>query len=355
MYIEKRVSVEAILFEDDNVQILKTSSAAKKAILYVAITPRAKENDDVIVNMTSTELKLGTGGMDIVTSVLGASPVNSQEPKGHIMKARYLPNQLSVIAVESQESPYHALFNKPFSLERKKVVIAELHSMIPVCFWCMDFLKKDSKMVVIISDEASLPISLSNHVRELSKDERFITITIGQAFGGTYEAINLPTALQFASEILKGDLIIVTLGPGVVGTGTTFGFSGIEQASWANIIGSLNGIPVWIPRISQQDERERHQGISHHTLTPLLKFTFVKSVVPIPELIGNIKEKVMLQIEEIKKKHDVYLLEQKPLEKLVSHCIKKSSLPIKTMGRQFDDDPSFFLAVAAVIKWVMNR
>ncbi|UTW70685.1 DUF3866 family protein [Anaerobacillus sp. HL2] len=38
------------------------------------MTPRASINSEVIVNATSTELKLGTGGMDIVTSVLQSLP-----------------------------------------------------------------------------------------------------------------------------------------------------------------------------------------------------------------------------------------------------------------------------------------
>ncbi|UTW69795.1 DUF3866 family protein [Anaerobacillus sp. HL2] len=119
----------------------------------------------------------------------------NSEPNGHIMKARYLPNQHSVLAVEAQESQYHPLFNKPFSLQEKKVLIAELHSMLPICFWAMDFLKNDGSMVAIISDEASIPLSLSSHVRALKNDKRFSTITIGQAFGGSYEAVNLATWL----------------------------------------------------------------------------------------------------------------------------------------------------------------
>ncbi|UTW69794.1 DUF3866 family protein [Anaerobacillus sp. HL2] len=67
-------------------------------------------------------------------------------------------------------------------------------------------------------------------------------------------------ALQFAKEVLrKADVILVTLGPGVVGTGTSYGFYGIVQASWANIINSLDGVPVWVPRLSESDKRERHK------------------------------------------------------------------------------------------------
>lgn len=354
MYIEKKVIVEEILYEDEDVQLLKTTASAKKALLYLAITPRAKENDLVVVNATSTELKLGTGGMDIVISVLDAQPKEDVSINGHIIKARYLPSQLSVLAVEAQESEYHQLFKKSFSLKGKKILIGELHSMIPLCFWGMDFLKKDGKMVVIISDQASIPLSLSDHVRSLKKDQRFITITIGQAFGGTYEAINLPTALQFATEVLNSDVIVITLGPGVVGTHTRFGFSGIEQAAWANVVGSLGGIPIWIPRLSEADSRERHLGISHHTLTPLKQFTYPKCIIPLPKINGLIAEKISKQVLELDLQHQIHWVAKEPLEALIEHCLNKSPLPIKTMGRQYKDDRLFFLGVAAALTWLLD-
>jgi hypothetical protein len=355
MYIEIKVTVEEILYEDEEIQILKTSAGAQKALIYLAITPRAKVADEVIVNSTSTKLNLGTGGIDIVTSIIGAKPKEETFPNGHVMKARYLPNQLSVNAVEAQESGYHHLFNEPFTLQGKKVLIGELHSMIPICFWGMDYLKKGGKMVVIISDEASIPLSFSRHVRALKKDDRFVTITIGQAFGGTYEAVNLPTALQFAIDVLKGDIIFVTLGPGVVGTGTIHGFSGIEQANWANIIGSLGGIPVWVPRLSEKEKRERHLGISHHTITPLTRFTYVNSILPLPAIQGATKEKIMKQVEAIGQIHEVQWVPIERLEGLINHCINSSPLPIKTMGRNYLDDPIFFLGVAAALQFVITE
>lgn len=355
MYIEEKVSVEEILYEDEEVQLLKTSASAKKALLYISIIPKVKVGDEVIVNATSTRLNLGTGGMDIVTSVIGSSPKQNLRSSGHIMKARYLPNQHSVMSVESQESDYHHLFQGSYSLKDKKILIGELHSMIPICFWAMDYLSKDDNMIAIISDEASIPLSLSRHIRELKKEPRFSTITIGQAFGGKYEAINLPTALQFATDVLKGDVILVTLGPGVVGSGTYYGFSGIEQASWANIIGSLGGSPVWIPRLSEKDKRDRHLGISHHTSTPLNTFTHVNCTIPMPEVFGDIAIKITKQIEIISRQHSVHWLTTEPLKQIVQHCLEKSAVPIKTMGRGYEDDPIFFLGVVAAVKWLIDN
>ncbi|OJT85865.1 hypothetical protein BM535_22000, partial [Clostridioides difficile] len=65
------------------------------------------------------------------------------------------------------------------------------------------------------------------------KEKKLIdsTITIGNAFGGDYECINIYTALITAKEILKADAVFVSMGPGIAGTGTKYGFTGIEQGS----------------------------------------------------------------------------------------------------------------------------
>lgn len=354
MFIENEVVVEDILFEDEEIQILKTSSEASKAILYRTVHPKVNVGSKVKVNETATNLRLGTGGVDIVTAVTESKSYKRDDPVGHIMKARYLPNQHSVLSVESQESEDHHLFTSPFSLGGKKVLIGELHSMIPICFWVMDKLKPSSSMVVIVNDDACLPLSYSNHIRALKKDSRFSTITIGQAFGGTYEAVNLQSALQFAHEKLNPEIILITTGPGVVGTGTTYGFSAMSQANWANVVGSLFGKPVWIPRLSEKDARSRHQGISHHTITPLLQFTYQRSIIPLPDVMSALKSKVKEQAEEINQQHQVEWIKFNGAE-LIEHCIKQSEVPVVTMGRSFEDDPLFFLGVAACMYWLLKE
>lgn len=354
MYKEIEVVVEGIIFEDEQVQLLKTSSSAKKAILYRTIHPKVTIGDYVNVNITATNLRLGTGGIDFVTAVRASKEYFCEDPKGHIMKARYLPNQHSVLSIESQESEDHDLFTTSFSLKKKNVLIGELHSMIPICFWVMDKLKPNASMVVIVSDEACLPLSFSNHVRELKKDQRFQTITIGQAFGGTYEAVNLQTALQYAHEKLQADIILVTTGPGVVGTGTNYGFSGMTQANWANVIGSLSGIPVWIPRLSEKDKRSRHQGISHHTLTPLTEFTYKESIIPLPNVTNLFMNKVREQARVLEERHVVKWVDFNG-EELINYCNEKTKVPLTTMGRRYEEDALFFLGVAAAIFWVITN
>lgn len=82
-----------------------------------------------------------------------------------------------------------------------------------------------------MTDGASLPIYLSKNVDTLKEKLIDSTITIGNAFGGDYECINIYTALITAKEILKADAVFVSMGPGIAGTGTKYGFTGIEQGS----------------------------------------------------------------------------------------------------------------------------
>ncbi|MFV8829410.1 DUF3866 family protein [Alkalihalobacterium sp. APHAB7] len=356
MYRDEVVIVRKIIFEDDDIQLLETSGGAGRAILYRTFFPKVQEHQEVVVNVTATELKLGTGGWDIVKAIPQAHSHKELTTDGHIMKVRYMPNQHSVLAVEAQESEEHSLFHTSFSLNERPVLLAELHSMLPLVYGLIKSFSASMKLTVIISDEAALPLKISEHLRILSKEEQFHSITVGQAFGGEFEAVNLITAIQYADQKLKSDVILITLGPGVVGTGTVYGFSGMELANWANIVGSLEGQPVWIPRISFADERERHYGISHHTLTPLKKFTWSKSLVPLPLLSNSHQaETLREQVESIQEQHCIKWVETKSFQEELAGALKWYPKQIKTMGRTFEDDPTFFYTVAAAVFTVINQ
>jgi hypothetical protein len=65
------------------------------------------------------------------------------------------------------------------------------------------------------------------------------------------------------------DAVVCAIGPGVVGTGSRFGHGALAAADAVNAAGALGGAPVLAPRVSAADERERHRGLSHHTLAVL--------------------------------------------------------------------------------------
>src|SRR4030095_12734642 len=57
-------------------------------------------------------------------------PVDAPGP-GHVIKARYTPSQVRVLAVEEEDSPHRAAVAACTGLDGLPVVCAELHSMVP--------------------------------------------------------------------------------------------------------------------------------------------------------------------------------------------------------------------------------
>ncbi|MDI3312112.1 MAG: DUF3866 family protein [Thermoanaerobacterium sp.] len=315
-----------------------------KAVNYNKITGIINVDDVVYVNQTARNLQLGTGGYDFV--ILNTR-YDAFEYKniGHIMKMRYSPMQINVLSVEEQDSPYHDIFNNFEGLHGMPVIVAELHSMLAPTAIVLKKLKPSVKISYVMTDSACLPISFSNTVHYL-KENSFIdsTITIGHAFGGDFEAVNIYSALICAREVAKSDVAIVAMGPGIVGTGTKYGFSGIDQAAIIDAINKIKGNPILIPRISFNDTRERHNGISHHTVT-------------VVELVNSTCN---MAVPKLKYEKGLFL--KKQLENPVFDKINKCFVDVETfrellhnvkdikfttMGRGLDEESEFFDACIA--------
>jgi hypothetical protein len=93
------------------------------------------------------------------------------------------------------------------------------------------------------------------------------TVTAGQAFGGDLETVTVHTGLLAARHVLGAEVTVVAQGPGNLGSGTRWGFSGVACGEAVNAVAALGGRPVASLRISEADPRPRHRGISHHSLT----------------------------------------------------------------------------------------
>ena len=94
-------------------------------------------------------------------------------------------------------------------------------------------------------------------------------ITAAPAYGGEHEAISVAGALDAAAHALGWDAAIVGPGPGIIGSETRLGHGGMAALDSAHAALSL-GLPTLLsPRLSAADPRERHRGVSHHTLTVL--------------------------------------------------------------------------------------
>lgn len=354
MYVEEMVRVICILEEDDTIQKLQTNGGTGRAILYKVSSPRADAGDDVLVNATAGVLQLGTGGFDIVISV--KDKVQQMKTKGHIMKARYTSCQHSVTSVDDPEHDDYSIFHSSFHLSRQPVFIAELHSMLPVILGALTLRNKKTKVGVILSDEASLPAGLSDHMRIWKSYSNVFVVTTGQAFGGTEEAVTIPNALQWLVTVKKPDILIISMGPGTTGTGTPFGYSGIGAAQWANITGSLGGQPVWVPRVSFAETRRRHYGISHHTLTTMERFTYAPSVLVLPTLTRSQTDTMESQLLPLrnKKKHSIIYENARGWLKEWKSWSETYPIPIRTMGREVLADEAYILGILAAVKYIFR-
>ena len=107
-------------------------------------------------------------------------------------------------------------------------------------------------------------------------------MTVGQAYGGEHEAVTLHSGLLAAKHVLGADIAVVIQGPGNVGTGTPWGYTGVAAGEALNAVGTLGGRGVAALRVSDADARDRHRGISHHSTTAYGRICLVAADVPLP-------------------------------------------------------------------------
>ena len=178
------------------------------------------------------------------------------------MKLRYTSLQVDTGAGEEAAGD-----DLPASLGGMPVVACGLHSQLPCVAVVVRRLLPSVRIAYVMTDGGSLPIALSDTVHEL-REGGFVdlTITAGHAFGGDVEAVNLHSALALAAHH-HADVVIAGIGPGVVGTGTKLGHTGLDVVGIVDATAALGGVPILAVRFSEADARERHQGPSHHTMT----------------------------------------------------------------------------------------
>ncbi|MBB6216648.1 hypothetical protein HNQ80_002752 [Anaerosolibacter carboniphilus] len=312
----------------------------QKAINYNHLTGDIKIDDSVLLNTTAIDLGLGTGGYHFVICNLDR-PERSISSKGHIMKLRYTPYQLKVFAAEEQESEYHHVFHDFQSLLGMPVIVGTLHSMLPAIIETLISLDPNIRIAYIMTDGAALPLDLSNLVFDLKENKKLCgTVTIGHAFGGDLECVNIYNGLIATKEILKADITVITMGPGIVGTGTKYGFTGIEQGNIVDAVTDLGGTPIAIPRISFTDQRPRHQGISHHSITVLDTICKTSAIVGIPIFEGMKHRFIEDQLMQttIAQKHQITFRECEDIHGFLLN----SSIKMKTMGRNLHQEIEFF-------------
>jgi hypothetical protein len=313
------------------------------ALAYPQLVGQPRVGDRVLLNTAALELGLGTGGFALVVALPDRLPPDVEEP-GHLVKARYLPLQATVLGVDEQDSPHHDLLRDADGLGAMPVVVADLHSSLPAVLAGVRALRPEARVVYVATDGGALPLAFSKTVAGLRAAGWLAgTVTVGQAFGGDLEAVTVHNGLLAAGRVLGAEVAVVTQGPGNLGTGTKWGFSGVAAGEVVNAVGVLGGRPVAALRISQADPRDRHRGVSHHSLTAYGRVALVPADVPVPDLPGELGGLVRRQVEELAGRHRLVSVDCAPLRS----ALEASPVRLSTMGRGLAEDPAAFLAAAA--------
>ncbi len=341
-----------------------TAPTQVRALAYPALTGRPEPGDRVLLNTTALDLGLGTGGYALVVAVPDRLPPDRSGP-GHLVKARYTPLQAVVLGADEQGSPYHAVLRDAEDIGGMPVVVADLHSALaPVLAGLYDATERDFdtraampargddapeppgalRAVYVMTDGGALPAWFSRTCATLREAGWLAgTVTVGQAFGGDLEAVTLHTGLLAARHVLGADVAVVAQGPGNLGTGTRWGFSGVAAGEAVNAAAVLAGRPVAALRVSDADPRERHHGVSHHSLTAYGRVALARADVVVPDLPGAFGARVTAQAAPLGTRHALVRVGVDGLAEALGRC----PAPLSTMGRGLAADGAYFLAAAA--------
>ncbi|YAL84584.1 DUF3866 family protein [Dermacoccaceae bacterium W4C1] len=330
-----------------------SSGTSVRALSYTDLMGEVGVGDRVLLNTSALQRGLGTGGLALVVGLADRVPPDPPSGPGHLVKARYTPTQAIVLGVDDQESQHHDAIAAADDLAGMPVIVADLHSALPAILVGLRHASAEAgaalpRVVYLMSDGGALPLAFSRLVAGLNEAGWLAgTITTGQAYGGDLEAVTTHTGLLAARTVLEADVAIVAQGPGNLGTGTAWGFSGVAAGEALNATHALGGRGVAALRISEADARPRHQGISHHSLTAYSRVNLSPARVPVPELGGALGAKVQAQAAEMRRIAGPRLqLQTVPVQGLLP-ALRACPVPLRTMGRGLDQDAAAFLASAA--------
>ncbi len=290
-----------------------------ECIAFPRQTGPVEVGDTVLVNTQAMDLKLGSGGFDVLyanmTRGLGLLPPSS----AHVMTLPYTIGQAAAASVEEHDKLADGLGGMP-------VVCCGLHSQLaPV----VAGIGVGVRVAYAQLAGGALPVAFSDTVRAL-KSRRLLetAIAVSPCLDGDVQAVTAASALVWAKA--RGfDAVVCGIGPGVVGTGSTFGHGGLSVAEAANVTAALGGRAIVAVRYSGADGRERHRGVSHHTRSAL-RLVLGQREIAWPLGLGlDVELGVVSEID---------------VDHWQDAC---AGLPLRHMGRGPMDDPWFFATAFA--------
>ncbi|HEY7070937.1 MAG TPA: DUF3866 family protein [Acidimicrobiales bacterium] len=307
--------------------LARVATDAGRAYALVELTGPVAVGDRVVLNTTAVELGLGTGGWHVVHWNLARDAWSRPGP-GHIMKVRYTSLQHDAGAAE-EDHP-----DLPATLPGIPVVACSLHSQVAVVAAVVRSQLPGARIAYVMTDGAALPLALSDLVHALrERGVLDVTVTAGHAFGGDLEAVAVPSALALAHHVAGADLVVVGMGPGVVGTASALGTTAVEVAGIVDAAASMGARVALCCRASSADPRERHRGVSHHVRT-VLDLAATRAVLPLPAALAP-----ELDGATVVDGPDA------------AEVLAALDLAVTTMGRGPAEDPAFFAAAAAAGEW----
>jgi hypothetical protein len=300
-----------------------------------------REGDEVVVNVEALDLGLGSGGFDVVHVNLTRGLEASGESREHVMKLNYTSLQHPVDPVELPVRLMRPDDGKvaPEGGERSvAVMVLPLHGHLAPAAWAIAEGRTGARVGYVQTGGGALPGSLSRDVAQLRERDLLCGhVTAAPAYGGEHEALSVAGALDAAAHKLGWDAAILGPGPGIIGSETQLGHGGLAALDSAHASLAL-GLPTLLsPRLSAADPRERHRGVSHHTLT-VMRMLLGRVVVAVPA--GN--PVIIAQLAEAAAWR--HKLREAPAD-LAGYAA--SGLPARTMGLGIDEDPLFFAAPLA--------
>jgi hypothetical protein len=317
------------------------------ALAYLPLVGVPEVGDRVLLTVGALARGLGTGGYAMVAALPDRLPTDPAPSIGHLVKGRYMPLQAMVLGVDEQDSPHHSTLREADDLDGLPAVVADLHSALPAVVAGIRDHRPTARVVYVMTDGGALPAWFSRSLAGL-REAGWVagSVTVGQAFGGDAEAVTLHSGLLAAKHVLGADVVVVTQGPGNLGTGTMWGFSGVACGEAVNAVGALGGRAVASLRVSDADPRPRHRGVSHHSLTAYGRVALLPADVVVPDLPGRLGAEVLAAARLLCEPNGRHRLVQQSVDGLMD-ALRDCPVTLSTMGRRLDDDASAFLAAAA--------
>ena len=329
-----------------------------RAVAYETLTGLPVTGERVRLEVSALDRALGTGGHAMVSSRLEVLPTDPPR-EGHLVKARYMPDQVMVTGVDEQGTAHHGLLSQPIGsldLEGMPAVVADLHSSLLAVLAGLRSPDGEEcpRVVYVMTDGGALPLAYSRVVAALSQAGWLTgTVTAGQAWGGDIEAVSIHNALLAARHVLHADAAVVIQGPGNLGTETPWGFSGVACGDAVNAIATLGGRPVACLRVSQADARARHRGVSHHSMTAYGRVALASADVVVPDMEGPLGVQVRQDAETLcaprpgAAQHRLVEVPTDGLLELLRAAEVETGVRLSTMRRGLDEDTAAFITAAA--------